>query len=252
MAQKRMFSLSVIDTDKFTEMPVSSQALYFHLGMHGDDDGFVVSPKKIARGIGCGNDDLKILISKGFILPFDSGVIVITDWAIHNTLKNDRYHETVCLTERAQIRKNSAGRWEFGTNLEPTRNQTVSALEPEHNITEHNITEHSKESAKALKKKRGQAAPRPRFVPPSVDEVKAYCTERGNSISPEAFIDFYTANGWTQGSGKKIVDWKAAVRTWERRDKEKPRQQYSDDNSWRNRARTDEEYERGAEIWNNL
>ena len=79
MAQKRMFSLKVVDTDKFLEMPSSSQALYFHLGMHGDDDGFVSSPKKIARAVGCNDDDIRLLAAKGFIIPFDSGVIVITD-----------------------------------------------------------------------------------------------------------------------------------------------------------------------------
>lgn len=76
MAQKRMFSLSVIDTDRFLEMPVSAQALYFHLGMHGDDDGFVASPRKIARSVGCNVDDLRLLAQKNFIIPFESGVVV--------------------------------------------------------------------------------------------------------------------------------------------------------------------------------
>lgn len=80
MASKRMFSIDVIDTDKFLDMPVSTQALYFHFGMRADDDGFVSSPKKIAKIANCTNDDLRILISKGYVIPFDSGVIVITDW----------------------------------------------------------------------------------------------------------------------------------------------------------------------------
>ena len=86
MAQKRMFSLAVTDTDKFLDMSASAQALYFHLGMHGDDDGFVASPKKIARGVGCNDDDLRLLASKGYIIPFESGVIVIVDWNINHTL----------------------------------------------------------------------------------------------------------------------------------------------------------------------
>ena len=68
MAQKRMFSLSVIDTDKFCDMPASAQCLYFHLGMHGDDDGFVASPRKIARAVGSCDDDLRNLVSKGYII----------------------------------------------------------------------------------------------------------------------------------------------------------------------------------------
>ena len=67
MAQKRMFSLAVVDTDKFLDMSSSVQALYFHLGMHGDDDGFVSSPKKIARTAGCNDDDLRLLAAKGFV-----------------------------------------------------------------------------------------------------------------------------------------------------------------------------------------
>lgn len=84
MAERRMFSKSVIDSDMFLDMPISAQALYFHLGMHGDDDGFVSSPKRIARAVGCNDDDLQILASKNFIIPFESGVIVIRDWNGHD------------------------------------------------------------------------------------------------------------------------------------------------------------------------
>ena len=96
MANRRMFSLSVIDTDKFLDMPVSSQLLYFHLGMRADDDGFVSSPKRIARTTNCGDDDLRILATKGYIIPFESGVVVIRHWRQNNQLRSDRYRETVC------------------------------------------------------------------------------------------------------------------------------------------------------------
>lgn len=111
MAQKRMFSLSVVDTDAFLGLPLSAQCLYFHLGMHGDDDGFVSSPKKIIRSTGCSNEDLELLASNGFIIPFKSGVIVIADWRINNTLKNDRYHETIYTDEKAQLMIDNAGRY---------------------------------------------------------------------------------------------------------------------------------------------
>ena len=85
MATKRMFSIDVVDTDKFLDMPISAaQCLYFHLGMHADDDGFVSSPKKIAKAANCGNDDLRILVSKNYLIPFDDGVVVITDWRVNN------------------------------------------------------------------------------------------------------------------------------------------------------------------------
>ena len=91
MAAKRMFSIDVVDTDKFLDMPVSTQALYFHFGMRADDDGFVASPRKIVKIANCTNDDLKVLISKGYVIPFQSGVIVITDWKTNNFIRSDRY-----------------------------------------------------------------------------------------------------------------------------------------------------------------
>lgn len=205
MAQKRMFSLLVVDTDKFLDMSSSAQALYFHLGMHGDDDGFVASPKKIARAAGCNDDDLRLLASKGFIIPFESGVIVITDWNINNTLKNDRYHETVYQDERAKISLDPNGKYMIGSGMETKRFQDGSTSEPELNLTKQNI------------ESRADKPPtRSRFVPPTVDEVRAYCQERSNGIDASLFVDFYEARGWTAGRGK-MRDWKAAVRTWERR-----------------------------------
>ena len=90
-----MFSLQVVDTDKFIEMSISARLLYYELGMRADDDGFVASPKKIIRSVGCSEDDLKLLIAKGFIIPFDSGVVVISHWKMNNYLQSDRYHQTI-------------------------------------------------------------------------------------------------------------------------------------------------------------
>lgn len=103
MANRRMFSLAVIDTDKFLDMPATTQALYFHLGMRADDDGFVSSPKKIAAIANCSMDDLKLLIAKGYVIPFESGVIVMTHWKQHNYIQADRYRKTTYKAERAQL-----------------------------------------------------------------------------------------------------------------------------------------------------
>lgn len=94
MAEKRMFARSLIDSDAFLEMPLSAQALYFHLNMRADDDGFINNPKRITDYVGAAADDLKLLLAKRFIIVFDSGVIVIRHWRMHNTLKSDRYHPT--------------------------------------------------------------------------------------------------------------------------------------------------------------
>ena len=94
MAKKRMFSLSVVDTDWFLDLPLSTQALYFHLSMRADDDGFVDSPKSVLRKIGASNNDLDLLLAKRYLLQFENGVIVIKHWRMNNTIRNDRYEPT--------------------------------------------------------------------------------------------------------------------------------------------------------------
>ena len=96
MAQRRMFSKKVTDTDVFLDMPLSTQALYFHLNMHADDDGFVGNINTIKRMIGASSDDEKLLIAKQFLIPFEaSGVVVIKDWRQHNYIRKDTYNPTI-------------------------------------------------------------------------------------------------------------------------------------------------------------
>ena len=103
MANRRMFSLDVVDTDNFLDMPLSAQGLYFHLGMRADDDGFISSPKKIIKIVNASEDDLKLLIIKGYLIPFESGVIVIKHWRQNNYVKGDRYKPTIYQNERKQL-----------------------------------------------------------------------------------------------------------------------------------------------------
>ncbi|WP_338630854.1 hypothetical protein [Clostridium baratii] len=103
MAGKRMFAKTIIDSDAFLDMPLSTQALYFHLNMRADDDGFVNNPKQIQRMIGCGDDDRKLLIAKKFVIPFESGICVIKHWKIHNYIAKDRYKPTVYEEEKNQL-----------------------------------------------------------------------------------------------------------------------------------------------------
>ena len=135
MAKKRMFSLDVVETDDFLDMPASAQALYFHLGMHGDDDGFVASPKKIQRGCGSRPSDLKLLRDKGYIISFDSGVIVLRDWLLNNELKNDRYRATIYCDEKYRLCLDDSKRYMPLSQLEPSRLQNGSISEPQHNVT---------------------------------------------------------------------------------------------------------------------
>jgi hypothetical protein len=103
MAERRMFAKTIIDSDAFLDMPCSTQSLYFHLSMRADDDGFINNAKKIQRMIGCADDDLKILMAKNFVIPFESGVCVIKHWKIHNLIQKDRYKPSVYIDEKAKL-----------------------------------------------------------------------------------------------------------------------------------------------------
>ena len=104
-----MFSLKIVDSDLFLDMPLSSQCLYFHLSMRADDDGFVNNPKKIIKIIGANEDDLKILIAKGFVIVFEQGIIVITHWKINNFIRKDRYKPTLYENEVQSLSQTKNG-----------------------------------------------------------------------------------------------------------------------------------------------
>lgn len=199
MARRRMFSLDVVDTDRFLDMPSSTQALYFHLGMRADDDGFVASPKRTTAMCGCSADDLNLLAAKGFVKPFESGVLVIVDWKKNNLIRPDRYTPTQFQEEKAQL----------GI---PAVNQSAYQRVPQDRLGKARI---GKDSVKSESK--ADKPPRPRFTPPSEDDALAFFSEQGASEQEaQAFHDFYTANGWQVGKNK-MRDWKAAARNWIRR-----------------------------------
>lgn len=200
MADRRMFSKSIIDSDLFLDMPQSAQCLYFHLGMRADDDGFVNSPKKIQRIIGASNDDFKLLFAKQFVIPFESGVVVIKHWKIHNYIQKDRYKPTIHQEEKRTLFLDKSGAYQV---LDTDCIQDVSEMDNQ-------LGELGELGELNNKEKRK------RFSPPSVDEVREYCLRRGNTIDPEAFVAFYASKGWKVGS-QSMKSWKDAVITWEKR-----------------------------------
>ncbi|WP_257883171.1 replication protein [Loigolactobacillus coryniformis] len=111
MAQRRMFSKKITDTDTFMDLPLSSQALYFHLNMHADDDGFISNANTIVRMTGASTDDFKLLVAKQFLLTFETGVVVVKDWRIHNYIRSDRYTKTVYNDEKEQLGTDGNGRY---------------------------------------------------------------------------------------------------------------------------------------------
>lgn len=130
MAERRMFAKTIIDSDAFVDMPLSTQALYFHLSMRADDDGFINNPKKVQRMIGASDDDLKVLLMKRFLIPFASGIVVIKHWKIHNYIRNDRYKPTVYAEEKALITTKKNGAYtEVSTIGIPSDHQTVYQMD---------------------------------------------------------------------------------------------------------------------------
>ena len=209
MAERRMFAKTIIDSDAFIDMPTSARLLYFDLGMRADDDGFVNSPKKIMRMTGASEDDLRMLCAKKFIIPFESGVVVIKHWKIHNYIAKDRYTETKYKEEKSMLflDENKA----YSEHPYTPCIQDVDRVETQDRLGKDRL------GKDRLGKDSNSAK---RFTAPTVDEVKAYCVERGNSVDPERFVDFYASKGWMVGKSK-MKDWKAAVRNWERDSKPK-------------------------------
>jgi len=203
MAEKRMFSKLIIDSDNFLDMPLSSQALYFHLNMRADDDGFVNSPKRIVKMVNCSDDDIKILFAKQYLIPFESGVVVVKHWKIHNCIQKDRYKETMHLSEKKQL--------SIAENLYTRCIQNGNEMDPQIRLDKIRIDKISVVDSKEVSKKQ----PQQKFSIPNIADINLYCQERKNKIDAEKFYNYYEANGWMVGRNK-MKDWKAAVRTWEK------------------------------------
>lgn len=221
MADKRMFTKKIIDSDAFLDMPLSTQALYFHLNMRADDDGFINNPKKVARVVGASDDDLKLLVLKRFVIGFESGVIVIKHWWMHNTLKSDRYHPTDYQEELSRLGiKPNKSYTDHPEALLPPAETGGDKLEPEwkqDGTSDIGLglgiglgLEEKKESSRKKKA--------PAFVPPTLDQVQAYCRERSSSVDPVKFFEYYEAGGWRDSKGNQVRNWKQKLITWERKD----------------------------------
>ena len=197
MAERRMFAKTIVTSDAFLDMPPTARCLYFTLAMFADDDGFVNNPKSIMRQVGSTTDDMNILIAKRFVLVFESGVIVIKHWKIHNYIQSDRYHPTKYQEEKAQL---SLDENKAYTQADTPCIQDVSITDTE---------------VRLGKDRLGKSKDK-RFIAPSIEEVQEYITEKGFSVDAERFVDYYTANGWMVGKNH-MKDWRAAVRNWERK-----------------------------------
>ncbi|MBD5392971.1 MAG: DNA replication protein [Lachnospiraceae bacterium] len=204
MAEKRMFAKRIIDSDAFLDMPLSTQALYFHLSMRADDDGFVDNPKKIQRVIGASADDLKLLMAKRYILAFESGVIVIKHWRMHNTLRMDRYKPTVYQEEMSTlaIKKNmsytEAERLAEIDSGKPCGNQSATQIRLDKN---------------SIDKDNKDIAEKTPSVPP-YQEIIDYLNEKTNSHyrhttkATQRIINGRLSENFTVEDFKRVIDVK--------------------------------------------
>ena len=222
-----MMSKSIIKSDTFLDMPATTQNLYFHMLLDADDDGFINAPKSIMRMIGAKEDDMKVLVAKQFVIPFESGVVVIKDWKIHNYIQNDRYKPST-LPERnlLNIQKDKTYTLKGDVSKMDTECiQTVSIGKDrlgkdriEKNIGDADAPHTQEEpiiqtetSNAAAGKKRKQ------FKKPTVEEIEKFAHELNlTNLDPQYFYDYYESNGWMVGKNH-MKDWKATAKNWNRR-----------------------------------
>lgn len=227
MAERRMFAKNVVDSDLFLEMPTTAQALYFHLGVRADDDGFIDNPRKIQRMIGASADDLKLLVAKQFIIPFESGVVVIRHWRIHNYIRGDRKKMTEYIDEYERLGENKNGTYylvdgQMSVKCQSTDGQVTDKCQHrlgEGSIGEDSIGEYRGESSnpptkstKTVRHKYGQYG-NVLLTDEQITKVKEELPDKWEYYIDR--IDTYVAM-----KGKGYANYLAAIRNWAKRDKE--------------------------------
>ena len=195
MAQKRMFDKRVVESDKFTDLPNSSKALYFMAGMSADDKGFF-QPRRLQKMCGFTDDDFKILLAKGYFLVFESGVMVVTDWNKNNWLDSRRVTETEYVDE-LKLLKIVNEKYELDDGC-------LASAKPmlrENSIEENSIEENNKE-----KNKRKES--------PTLEEIKSYIKEKSLNVNAEQFYNYFEEGNWVDSKGNKVKNWKQKLLTW--------------------------------------
>ncbi|APZ82122.1 TPA: phage protein [Streptococcus agalactiae] len=208
MAQRRMFSRKITETDRFLEMPLSSQALYFHLNMGADDEGFIDKAKTIQRTIGASDDDMKLLIAKGFLIPFDSGVVVIRHWRIHNYIQSDRFQSTLYQSEKAQLEYDKSKT----ASLKPIGNciQNVSKMETQVRLSKGSLDKDSLTTYPTVSDNEEEDIPYKEII--SYLNEKANRNYRPNIQKNKTLIKARWSEGFRLDDFKHVID--TTVKDW--------------------------------------
>ena len=210
MAQKRMFDKTITNSDEFIDMPDSAQNLYFHLSMNADDDGFINNWKNIMRMTGHKEDDIKILIAKQYVIPFDSGVIVIRHWRINNYLRGDRYIETKYKAEKQQLQLDENMVYQLATTGIPAGLPSGNPVK--NSIDKNSIDENSIDKGSMRGETKG--SPRAKFIPPTLGDIQEYIASKKLNVDAEQFYDYFDTGGWVDSKGNKVKNWKQKLLTW--------------------------------------
>lgn len=227
MARRRMFSAELTSSDRFLSMTTSAQCFYFHLNIHADDEGFVSSPRSLGMLCGGTDENLQELENAGFIIRFHTGVLVIVDWMLNNTIRKDRSMETIHRTEKALLtlvhdryvlRSESEDlSAEMTTNLTTnlsTNLATQNRIEKniiEENILDHNISDQNHDDGSI----------------PDIVMIDSYCQEHHlYNVSATGFWSHYTTQGWKDDNGEPVKDWRALLRRWDENARAEKRGEY--------------------------
>lgn len=227
---RRMISSKVVDTDNFLDMPATSQSLYFHLLMHADDDGFLGNPKTITRSIGAHQDDLKLLVEKGYLFVFEDGAIAIKDWFIHNYIPKDRYHETVYKEDKKKLEVTETQQYRLVTRspiVQDTKSkQDVNSLDTTCIQDDDNVYTEDKLSKDKLSKDNNinklsssenvDPEPKQKFQKIPYEKIIDYLNRKTNSHyrptskATRRLIKARYNEGFTDIDFKKVIDKKCA------------------------------------------
>ena len=201
MAERRMFAKQIIDSDAFLDMPLSAQSLYFHMAMRADDEGFVGNPRKIKKMIGASDDDLKLLLMKRYLLSFESGIIVIKHWKIHNYIQTDRFKPTTYIEEKSTLTLDEKKAYTECI-------QNVYKLDTQVSKDKERLEEVNIEPKAHAHVRKAQGTP-------SLEEVKGFFKANGLTLDAQRFYSFNAARGWVDKNGNPIEDWKQLALAWQ-------------------------------------
>lgn len=199
MAEKRMFSKTIVDSDAFLDMPLSAQALYFHLSMRADDDGFLNNAKKIMRTINANQNDYDLLIAKAFIIQFDDGICVIKHWRINNYLRSDRYKPTIYQEQKNMLEIKDNGRYSL---INQGGIPDGYQCETQNSIDKNSIDKNKKDILPDKKE--------PEICNEIIEylNLKANTKFRSNSAATKRHLNARLAEGFTIDDFKKVIDIK--------------------------------------------